>query len=484
MSARITFFALILTGFLLSACQPEPPANTTGLRAVTPLPTLDVQDTAGLCTTVDENWGRDWLTVLNALHALEAQQIPNCTGAQALNDQLYGAYIAYGTLLERRGQTDNAIEAYRAALSYNFNSPEASRRLSFLQVATATPPPTCADSVVQDALTALPAYVPTSGNFIEVQNEQLTLNNQPYLVYGVNYYPRDYPYERFLAEMDVSSLDLEMQLMRASGLNTLRIFIRHDQLFTCYGNGAVPLVDSFERLDAFIQLAGESGFKLILVLNTNPDLSLFPIYRSPQHNLAQIAFIADRYSAESAVMAYDLRDSGDNDYANFTRERVLLWLTDAITAVRQNAPDQLVTAGWDNDSADTAPLVDFVSFQNFGDIDDLRQEIAVLNAATDRPVLLASIGYNTFDMNELLQRQSYQRAFEAVANNGLAGWVVWTAFDYPLTALCDDINDCEIGNGPLNRFGLWNTSYFPKRAVDAVELATGLITAEDLVGEN
>ncbi|MEQ9033350.1 MAG: cellulase family glycosylhydrolase [Aggregatilineales bacterium] len=451
---KYRFLLLILAPalFLISACQPEPPANTTGLRAVTPLPTLDVQDINALCESVDENWGRDWLTVLNALHALEAQQINNCTGAQALTDQLYGAYIAYGTLLERRGQIPNAIEAYESALTYNFNSPEATRRLSFLQVATATPPPTCTDSVVQEALAALPVYVPSSGNFVAVQNGQLTLNNQPYPVYGVNYYPRDYPNERFLADMDVSSLDLEMELMRASGLNTLRLFIRHEQLFTCFGNGAVPIVDNFQRLDAFIQLAGEYGYKLILVLNTAPDLSDFPIYRSPQHNLAQIAFIADRYSAESAIMAYDVRDSGDNDYTNFTRERVLLWLTDAITAVRQNAPDQLVTAGWDNDSADTAPLVDFVSFQNFGDIDDLRQEIAVLNAATDRPVLLASIGFNTFDMNELLQRQSYQRAFEAAANNGLAGWVVWTAFDYPLTALCDDINDCDIGNGPLNRF--------------------------------
>ena len=318
---------------------------------------------------------------------------------------------------------------------------------------------------------------------MQVEDGQFTLDGAPYTVYGVNYYPRDYPNERFLAEMDVASLDLEMELMQASGLNTLRIFLRHDQLFICPGNGAIPNIDAFARLDQFIQLAASYGYKLILVLNTAPDLTDFVLYDSPAHSTAQMAYITTRYRAEPAIMAFDVRAGGDADYAPFGNERVLQWLAEAVTIIRRNAPDHLVTAGWNDHAEDTAPLVDFVSFQHYGDVESLRREIATLTDATTRPLLLSAVGYNTFDMDELGQRQAYQRAFEAVQRNALTGWVVWTAFDYPLTALCYAETECELAQGPRNRYGLWNTSYFPKRALDAVQLATGVITEVD-TGEN
>ena len=75
-------------------------------------------------------------------------------------------------------------------------------------------------------------------------------------------------------------------------------------------------------------------------------------------------------------------------------------------------------------------------------------------------------------MDELSQRQALQQAFEAVEQTGLSGWVVWTAFDYPLSVVCIEPN-CPGQDGPEMHFGLWNTSYFPKRALDIVRLVTG-----------
>ena len=476
---------ILLLLVIITACDQTTPPNDGGLQAVTAVPTLNLTNPTALCASVDALWGRDWMTVLDALNALETQGVNECDSGFRISDRLYSANIAYGTLLEQRGLREAAISAYETALIYNFNDAVANERLRGLQVATPTPPPGCDSTTVQNALNGLPQYQPTAGQFISVENGQLwAARNTPYPIYGINYYPRDYPNERFLSETDVESILFELDLIQSSGINTLRIPLRHEQLFICPGNGAIPSIAPFTRLDAFIAAAAERDFRVILVLNVDADLTAFPLYSSPIHTNEQMAFIARRYNAEPAVMAYDLRDGGDLDYTIFERERVLLWLAEAATIIRQNAPDQLVTAGWHDNAEDTAPLVDFVSFRHFGDIELLRQEIAVLNAATLRPIVLAAVGYNTFDLNELGQRQAYQRTFEAIEQNNLAGWVVSTAFDYPLSALCPDDITCEIAQGASNRFGLWNTSYFPKRAVDVVELATGFITADDLVGEN
>jgi hypothetical protein len=334
----------------------------------------------------------------------------------------------------------------------------------------------CDSETIDAAFAALPDYLPVPGEFVQIEGNGFTLSEERYPVYGVNYYPRDYPYQRFLTEMEIVWADTELSLLREAGLNTLRIFLRHDDLFQCPGSGAIPVPENFFRLDVFIQFAASQGYKVILVLNQDPALIDYPLYDAPEHTMDQMAFIARRYRDEPTVMAYDLRDWGDGDYlgnnARFSREVVLGWLSKAAQIVRDAAPNQLITAGWDTDAVVTVPLVDFVSFQHYGDAESLRQEIAILTDATDKPLLLAAVGYSTYEMDELSQRQALQQALEAVERTGLSGWVVWTAFDYPLSVVCVEPN-CPAEDGPEMHFGLWNTSYFPKRALDVVRLMTG-----------
>jgi hypothetical protein len=420
-------------------------------------------------------WGRDWPAAIRALEALEARRT-DCDGGFVVANRLYGAYLAYGALLEQRDRREEAISAYEAAARYDFTGVEAVERLRRLGVFTPEPPPGCPPGMVSDALARLPEYTPTAGDFVRVQGGRLTLGGERYTVYGINYYPRDYPDWRFLTQMDVESITFELDLIRSSGLNTLRIYLRHGDLFVCPGNGAIPVPENFARLDNLIYAAGMRGFKLILVLNHDADLTVFPLYDSPPHSEQQMTFLVERYRDEPAVMAYDLRDRGDADFVGseqFTREGTLEWLARTAALIRQVAPDQLVTVGWENDSALSAPLVDFVSFHSFDDIDLLRQEIAILKAATSRPLLLAAVGYNTVETDEFGQRLAFQRVFEAAQRNDLAGWVIWTAFDYPLSVMCIE-PDCPGKDSQDNHFGIWNTSYFPKRALDAVEQATGV----------
>lgn len=463
---------------LLAACTAAPPPNRSGLSAATLVPTLDMTDAQTLCAAADRYWGHDWLLAIQALEGLRALAA-HCGADFDLDNRLYLAYLGYGSALESRGRTDEAMVAYQQALSYNPRGSEAAVRLERLDVFTPIPPPRCQQAQVAAAYESLPLYTPTSGTYIRLTNNQLSEAEEPFFIYGVNYYPRDTPFDRFLTvDLDVQILQAEMALLSTAGINTLRIFMRYDALFTCIGNGAVPVPEVFMRLDAVIQAAAAAELRLIVVLNHQADLTTYPLYSSPRHVAAQSAFLAGRYAYEPTILAWDLRASGDVDYTNgvFTRERILNWLTQTAAVVRAAAPNHLITAGWNDDAAATLGVVDFISFQNFGTVDDLRTEIAALRSQTSLPILLAAAGADTFNNTEIEQLQLVERILEAAERNNLAGWALWMAFDYPLTATCSGDN-CASAPTADNLFGLWNTSYFPKLAVNAVLDATGMRTS-------
>jgi hypothetical protein len=406
---------------------------------------------------------------LESLEDLEA----SCNG-QSLQAQLHTAHYSYGVLLEQRSRRDEAIAAYETALLHDPAGTDALDALRRLNVYAPAPPMQCDPDEVAAALAAVTDYVPTEGSFVRIEGNHFVLDEQPFAIYGVNYYPRDTPWQRFLTETGINAVKTELDLLRQSGLNTLRIFLAHDALFICPGDGAVPVAATFARLDAIIQEAAARGFYLIVTLNDLPDLSENPLYDSLRHNDEQLVYIVRRYRNEPAILAWDLRNAGDRDYLNNTFEKsaVLEWLARTAILVRRADSNHPMTASWQQEAEATIPAVDVVSIQHFGDVESLRQRLAILNELTDRPVLLSAVGYSTYEMDELGQRNVLQQALEAAENNGLAGWVVSSAFDYPLTATCVE-PDCPSADSADHHFGLWNTSYFPKLSVDVIELMTG-----------
>jgi len=457
---------------LMTACAPNPPANRSGLQAATPVPTLNTTDPEALCSAVETAWDSDWPTAIRALEALKTLQAA-CDDATPAEQRLYTAYYAYGMLLEQRNRRDEAIQAYESALLENPSGAEAADALRRLNVYTPAPPEGCDPDEVSRALAAVPNYTPSAGSFVGIEGQHLVLDGKVFPVYGVNYYPRDTPWRRFLTETRIESVNPELELIQGAGINTLRIFVWHEPLFTCPGNGAVPAAETFARLDAIIQAAAARGFRLIVTLNDLPDLSVYPLYDSPRHVVEQMAYIVRRYRDEPAILAWDLRNAGDLDYLEgaFERAAVLEWLTRTAILVRRADPNHLITASWRREAEASIPAVDFVSFQHFDDVGWLRQRIAELRAQTDKPILLSAVGYSTFQMDDIAQRDALQQALDAAKNNDLAGWVVWTAFDYPLTVTCTE-PDCPSADSADHHFGLWNTSYFPKLSVDVIQLMT------------
>jgi endo-1,4-beta-mannosidase len=246
-------------------------------------------------------------------------------------------------------------------------------------------------------------------------------------------------------------------------------------MFICPGSGAVPVADVFQRLDDLIHAAANHDLHIILTLNDTPDLTDYPLYANPTHTQAQTRFIVERYRDEPAILAWDLRNEGDIDYgsrdgpllAKFPRWQVLHWLADTSDLVRELDSNHLITAGWMKDAAATAPHVDFVSFHHWWDGDDLRRRIADLHDATDKPVLVEEFGYSTFFISENQQADNIRAIIDAAASEAVLGWMIWTAFDFPLDSTCMPPACPDLEN-PEHYYGIWHSDYTPKPAAEVV----------------
>lgn len=319
------------------------------------------------------------------------------------------------------------------------------------------------DSCDIEEPTELDEFTTSTMAWITANDAQLIAGSESFTVYGINFYPRLAPFDLFLTHSKPDVIAKELDVIIPSGINTLRIFINTEQLFLCESQ-AIPNIETLSLLDGIISTIISNGLRLIMVLHQdveNPNQSAWD----------QLQYVVTRYRDEPAIIAWDVLDKGDVLYESSSQESILTWLSNAIRAIRQVDNRHLITASWQSNPLDTEPLVDMVSFQHFGDYMPLRQGIANIKAATRKPILLSAIGYSTFDMDETAQRNLLFQGIEEVRNNQLAGWVIYMAFDYPTSVTCVE-PDCPAKAASLNYFGIWNTSYFPKLAVDAIKRVT------------
>ncbi len=334
------------------------------------------------------------------------------------------------------------------------------------------PLPNCTVAEFQAAMAALPPYQPAHNtDFARIQDGQFWIGDALFVVRGVNYFPVYYPWRRFLTESDLDAIDAEFALLEDAGLNTIRTFLWYEPMFTCPGSGAVPVAAVFQRLDGIIQAAADHNLRIILTLNDTPDLDDYPLYTSPVHVHRQTAFIVERYRDEATILAWDIRNEGDIDYgtrdgdeeALFPREQVLDWVAAATAQVYDLDPNHLLTAGWMRDAESTAPYVDFVSFHHWWDADNLRQRIAELREATDKPILLEEFGYTTLPMSEDDQGLTIEAIIDAAEAENTLGWLIWTAFDFPLDSTCLPPACPDVEN-QQHHYGIWHADYTLKPA--------------------
>jgi endo-1,4-beta-mannosidase len=294
---------------------------------------------------------------------------------------------------------------------------------------------------------------------------QLHIDDQPFIARGVNYYPRNTPWDRFLPDSSLGDIGKELHLISAAGFNTIRIFLWYDPLFECAPETASPDAGAFRKLDAIITMAARLNLRLIVTLNDLPDLTFRPLYTDYSRYDAQTAFIVDRYKNEPAILAWDLRNEGDIDYQSPkhpNRDSVLAWLKHISGIVRAIDTNHLTTAGWLENTLETADMVDILSFHHWSGVEDLTNQISYLARRSPKPILVEEVGYSSPNKAETNQAKLLGAAVKAAEQKGTAGWLVWTAFDFPPTG--QEINS-------QNNYGVWHNDLSPKPALNTLPLS-------------
>lgn len=302
---------------------------------------------------------------------------------------------------------------------------------------TTTPESTCPNVISDDIRT------PNNTQFIQLDTIGFYLNNTAFMIRGIHYEPRDYPQITITNFEDAEIIENELRLIYGAGFNMLYVVINPNTLISCDDNTLSKNTDAF---DTFLSLANSFDFRVIIQFSGDMLANNYP---------QQIQHIVHDYQNEATILAWNM-----HTFSTTPDENEQTRLIEIYQQIRSTNPRHFITTTWPEDNAQSAPLVDFISIEHFNDVESLRQKIAVIQSETAKPILLTTIGYPTINGDEVQQRNQLYDALIAAENNQLLGWSIYTAFD-PLDTSCTE-RSCQ-------RYGLWNTSYFPKLALDVID---------------
>lgn len=293
----------------------------------------------------------------------------------------------------------------------------------------------------------------------------LTLNGTPYRIAGINYYPQATPWHEFWPNYDPAVIEQDFARMQQLGLNTVRIFVPFEQ----WGGPRINTAYQ-EQLADLLTRADRHGLKVIVTLFD---------FRVDYQPLAwpgadrQLEALLTRFKDNRAILAWDLKNEPDLDYAAHGRATVDAWLAHIARLARTYDPNHLLTIGWS--SPDAAPTLaanlDVVSFHFYAPAEQLLPRYAALRAAvSDRPIVVTEFGLPTWNSfvfpnghSEPEQAMYYADVLGALRSTDSGGYLAWTLYDFA------DVPGNVAGTWPWQRqpqkyLGVLRGDGAPKRA--------------------
>lgn len=317
-------------------------------------------------------------------------------------------------------------------------------------------------------LPAIQAQPGQPGGLVRVAGRALVRDGAPFEVRGVNYYPKDHAWRSFWLDYGAIAADIDRDLNHAErlGINTVRVFLPLDLFADANSPHLASLRDLVDR-----RLAPRGMLAIV---------TLFDLMAAGQPPGAPSPYAAERHDAgrrhiqavvetlgsdHPGVLAWDIKNEVDRDYASFGRATVLAWLDTMVAELRQRDPNHLITVGafgvgpgaacrtpggegFDPAAvAELAGRVDFASVHYYlpercfaVDLADLGRRVGAM------PIVLEEFGLSTTretadgtaaTHTETQQAAYYNALLSQAAAAGLAGAVFWTLNDF--TAVTDAI---------------------------------------------
>jgi hypothetical protein len=280
-----------------------------------------------------------------------------------------------------------------------------------------------------------PSLAAGGASIVTASGAALVLDGAPFEIHGINYYPRDTPWDKFWANYDPAVVDADFAVIADSlGLNTIRIFIPYAQ----FGGSSVS-DEMLSRLDDLLRRARDHNLKVVVTL-----FDFFGGQYDPLHwpdADRYLAGIVPRFAENPAILAWDLKNEPDLD----PQQDVLVdaWIRYVAGVVRSFDPAHLITVGWANPNSATraSDVVDVVSFHFYKPANDFPNAVRQIQGAMPgTPIVLSEFGLPTWNPRlfpgghtEKEQAAYYADILQASREAHLAGTMAWTLYDFPDT---------------------------------------------------
>jgi Cellulase (glycosyl hydrolase family 5) len=302
-----------------------------------------------------------------------------------------------------------------------------------------------------------PPEATTLAGFVGKQGTQLVVNNQPMAIAGINYYPQQTPWNLFWSHFQPATIDHDFSIIHDLGLNAIRIFIPFAQ-FGGQHVGVIPqmqidaakkskqaqdtyddvVADPLGKLDTLLTLA--QLHQLYVIPTLFDFFGSYTITRWPQSD-RQLETLLTRYKNNPTILAWDIKNEPDLDYASNGKDLVNAWLTHTLRMAREFDPYHLMTIGWSTPQAASIvlPGEDIISFHYSTTTDQLAKAYDTLRSANPlQPIMLSEFGLTTWDSgplpgghSALEQENYYASTLQTLRKTDAAGYLAWTLYDYP-----------------------------------------------------
>ncbi|WP_417886532.1 glycoside hydrolase family 2 TIM barrel-domain containing protein [Zunongwangia sp.] len=270
-----------------------------------------------------------------------------------------------------------------------------------------------------------------SSKIASVKNGKIYIENKPFSIKGINYYPQHSAWDLFGDNFSEDTLRKDFKIIKDASLNSIRIFIQYED----FGKADV-VPEKLQKLNTLLNVAEEEGLKVVVTLfDFYGNYSVLDWTLTFEHARQ----IVETFKNHPAIIAWDLKNEPDLDFDSRGEELVLEWLSHLTSEIRKTDPNHLLTIGWSTpDIAEKLQnKLDFVSFHFYKDLDKLEEDYSILQKKVNKPLVLQEFGmssyhglWNFFGDDEEDQANYHQKIQSFFKEKDLA-FMSWTLYDFP-----------------------------------------------------
>ncbi|WP_418262019.1 glycoside hydrolase family 2 TIM barrel-domain containing protein [Flavobacterium faecale] len=280
-----------------------------------------------------------------------------------------------------------------------------------------------AEAFKKDSLKSKPVYT--------TKAHQILKNKLPYIIKGINYYPKNSAWDTFGEFFNKDTLAHDFDIIKQANLNTIRIFIQYED----FGKAKVNAL-KLEKLKKLLDLAEAKKLAVIVTL-----FDFYSDYTIPSWTLTHrhAEQIVSTFREHKAILGWDIKNEPNLDFESRDKDNVLQWLDHMIAVIKENDPNHLVTIGWSNsvDATYLASKLDFISYHFYNDMQHLEYETNDLLKQTKKPVVIEEYGIPSYGgiwnlwEGSLEKQASYHQKMQTYFKKNNYSYLSWTLYDFP-----------------------------------------------------